>query len=254
MNWSSDNEAVATVKDGEVTAVSGGDAVVTASYGGKQLACRVHVRSDVTTVSLDHKTWKFDKGDSFQLATIVGPEDVNVKMDTVWTSSDESVITVSRTGLVTAVGGGRATVTVAVNGVTDVCDFFSHCYPTGIRLEPGAVKAIVGKPVQFTATLLPADCTETLPFEWSVDDEAVATVDAEGVLTGVANGTTKLRVKAGEFTAEADVTVKLPHSVRIQPTARETVTEEDVTLSFFGDTRWEVATTVSKSTRAAASR
>lgn len=59
-------------------------------------------------------------GTTMQLTPVLTPENAAAKLE--WTSSDEGVATVSATGLVSAVGEGKATVTVTGNGtVTASC-------------------------------------------------------------------------------------------------------------------------------------
>ena len=48
VTWSSSNEAVATVNNGQVTAVSTGTATITASAGGKSATCTVRVKNTTT--------------------------------------------------------------------------------------------------------------------------------------------------------------------------------------------------------------
>lgn len=232
VSWTSDNTAVATVdENGQVTAVGAGDALIQAKAGSRTLECRVHVTSLVTTVSLDKTKVDTDKGETVVLTATAGPEDINVPMDTVWTSSNEAVLTVEK-GVVKAVGGGEATVVVAINGVSATCDFFVHCYPTGVAISPASAEVNANKTLLFTATLLPADVTETLDFQWSVADESIATIDENGLLTALAAGQTKVIVKAGEFTAEADLTVKREvKTVTLTPNSL-TQTVQEVTITF----------------------
>lgn len=232
VSWTSDNTAVATVDgNGQVTAVGAGDALIQAKAGSRTLECRVHVTSLVTTVSLDRTKVDTDKGETVVLKATAGPEDINVPMDTVWTSSNEAVLTVEK-GVVKAVGGGEATVVVAINGVSATCDFFVHCYPTGVAVSPAVAEVNANNTLQFTANLLPADVTETLDFQWSVADESLATIDENGLLTALAAGQTKVIVKAGEFTAEADLTVKREiKTVTLTPNTL-TQTVEEVTITF----------------------
>ena len=219
-SWSTSDPAIATVEDGVVTAVGGGEAVISAKYGSQELTCTVFVSALVTSVTLDNHSVEFDKGDTQQLSYVIGPEDVNVDLDIEWSSSDEAVLKVDENGLVTAVGGGRASIAVKVNGVTDVCEFFSHCYPTGIAITPASAEVNVNETTQFTASLLPADVTEELAFEWSVEDPSLASVDENGVVSGIASGETKVIVKAGDFTAEATLTVKRPIvTVTVKPSS-----------------------------------
>lgn len=232
VSWTSDNTAVATVdENGQVTAVGAGAALIQAKAGSRTLECRVHVTSLVTTVSLDKTKVDTDKGETVVLTATAGPEDINVPMDTVWTSSNEAVLTVEK-GVVKAVGGGEATVVVAINGVSATCDFFVHCYPTGVAISPASAEVNANKTLLFTATLLPADVTETLDFQWSVADESIATIDENGLLTALAAGQTKVIVKAGEFTAEADLTVKREvKTVTLTPNSL-TQTVQEVTITF----------------------
>lgn len=232
VSWTSDNTAVATVDgNGQVTAVGAGDALIQAKAGSRTLECRVHVTSLVTTVSLDRTKVDTDKGETVVLKATAGPEDINVPMDTVWTSSNEAVLTVEK-GVVKAVGGGEATVVVAINGVSATCDFFVHCYPTGVAISPAVAEVNANNTLQFTANLLPADVTETLDFQWSVADESLATIDENGLLTALAAGQTKVSVKAGEFTAEADLTIKREiKTVTLTPNTL-TQTVEEVTITF----------------------
>ena len=232
VSWTSDNTAVATVDgNGQVTAVGAGDALIQAKAGSRTLECRVHVTSLVTTVSLDRTKVDTDKGETVVLKATAGPEDINVPMDTVWTSSNEAVLTVEK-GVVKAVGGGEATVVVAINGVSATCDFFVHCYPTGVAISPAVAEVNANNTIQFTANLLPADVTETLDFQWSVADESLATIDENGLLTALAAGQTKVIVKAGEFTAEADLTIKREiKTVTLTPNTL-TQTVEEVTITF----------------------
>ncbi len=66
----------------------------------------------------------------------------------------------------------------------------------------------VGKTAQLTATVFPEEKAD-IALTWAVDNPAVATVDANGVVTGVKNGTTIVTVSAldGKISAKAMVYV-----------------------------------------------
>lgn len=230
--WSSDNTSVATVESGRVTAVGGGEAVITAKSGSRSLACRVTVISDVKEVSLSKKSHEMDKGETFQLGVTIGPDDINVKVDTEWTSSDKDVLEVSDDGLVTAVGGGKASIVVHANGISDKCDFFVHCYPAGVEIIPEDAEVNVGHTLQFSARLLPDDVTETLDFVWSTGDDAYAAVDKNGLVKGVSSGNTTVTVKAGEFSATASLSVlREVKTVEVRPDTQD-YTMGELSFSF----------------------
>lgn len=77
---------------------------------------------------------------------------------------------------------------------------------TGITLNTTATKITRGKTTTLKATVTPTDTTDTVT--WESDNEEVATVDANGKVTGVAVGTAKITAKAGEQSATCEVTVE----------------------------------------------
>lgn len=77
---------------------------------------------------------------------------------------------------------------------------------TGITLNKETTKIIKGKTTTLKATVTPTDTTDKVV--WSSDNEKVATVDANGKVTGVAAGTANITAKAGEQTATCEVTVE----------------------------------------------
>ena len=163
--WSSSDESIATVADdGTVTAVKAGDVTITAkaAYGKNVTAtCDIKVaeaekpqptpepkpqpqptpepepqptpepepqptpqKVAATTITLDKTTANLKEGETVELKATVGPENATDKSVT-WTSSDESVATVSKDGKVTAVKAGSVKITAtAVSGknVTATCD------------------------------------------------------------------------------------------------------------------------------------
>lgn len=240
VNWSSANEAVATVSnEGVVTAVGAGETVITAKAGSKSLQCTVYVTSMVTSVTLDNNTAELWYGEELQLTATANPDDINVPMDTVWTSSNESVVTVSKKGLVKAVGGGQATVAVSINGVSSACDFNIRRNADGVKITTYTSELAAHRAFQFEAELYPADVTESLDFEWSVDNPVYASISETGLLTGIEEGNITVTVKAGEFSDSVPVTIKRePQTVTITTTSVDNFTDGDITFTFNGGVRW----------------
>ena len=116
VTWSSSNASVATVgQDGLVTAVREGTAVITAAAGGKSATCNVTVRKQVipvSSVTLDKARLNLTVGAVETLTATVLPENATDRTVT-WSSTDETVATVDRSGKVTALKGGTATIRAA---------------------------------------------------------------------------------------------------------------------------------------------
>ena len=127
-NFSSSNNNVISVDaNGNVTGKAAGSATITASHK-MDSTCKatttIEVTEDtkpVTSISLDRTSLDLSVGNTATLTATVLPTDATDKTVT-WSSSNTSIATVNRSGLVTAVGSGTATVTASTsNGKSATC-------------------------------------------------------------------------------------------------------------------------------------
>ena len=199
VTWGSSDESVAIVSaSGEVTAVSLGEAVITASNGAVKAECKVTVvATPVESIELNLTASSLKVGDKVQLTATVNP--VNATDKTVsWSSSDESVATVSATGEVTAVALGEAVITASNGTVKAECMVTVVATPVeSITIDNTAASLKVGEKVQLTATVNPADATDKT-VTWRSSDESVATVSATGEVTAVAPGNVEIKAEAAD--------------------------------------------------------
>ena len=119
VSWKSSDETIATVNaNGVVTALSLGETVITVTAtdgSGVSATCVVTVvPTKVSSVSLSETSATLNKGESLTLTATVKPDDVTDK-SVDWTSSDETVATVSEDGVVTAIGTGTAEITATAS-------------------------------------------------------------------------------------------------------------------------------------------
>lgn len=112
------------------------------------------------------------------------------KLELVWSSSDDSVVTVDETGLVTAVGAGEANVTAASEkaGLSVTAHIKVVILPQGVTAPETLRLEINGETTRaLGAVMTPEDATDVkLVYESS--DESVATVDEAGNVTAVGVG------------------------------------------------------------------
>lgn len=180
-----------------------------------------------TAVSIaDSYSTSMDKGTTQQLKAKVSPDDKASQV--VWSSSNESVLTVDANGLVTAVGDGDATITATVDGVSATTDTITVTTPvvkvSGVSLSASNLKlAVGGEPSTLTAAVEPDNATNK-NLSWSSSDPTVATV-ADGVVTPVKAGAATITVTTedGEHSATCKVTV-------IQPATGITLDKQKVVL------------------------
>lgn len=121
--WTSDAPEIASVNtEGTVTAVSVGDATITASVSGSLSAsCKVTVVGPAAeSITLNAETLTLAIGEQTLLSATPFPEDANMK-DLIWSSSDSKVAEVDAQGMVTAISAGKATVNVATGNAKASC-------------------------------------------------------------------------------------------------------------------------------------
>lgn len=204
--WSSSDESVLTVTDGVITAIKEGKATVTVKTkdGFKSSTCEVTVNKEpsiihVTSVSLDETTLNMETGDRYTLLATVLPSDASDK-SVNWSSSNESVVTVNNKGKITAVSAGQAIITVTTTdgGLTASCtvNVTQKIVPvTGIKLNYNELELSVGGSESLVATVLPANASNKEVI-WSSTNEAVVTVDENGLVSAVGAGDAIIVVKS----------------------------------------------------------
>lgn len=141
LTWQSDAPEVLQVDaDGSFEALAIGEATITATHeSGVTGTLLVEVLpAEVETISLS-SDWKdgkpFRKNDTMTLTPEIFPENAAEKSLT-WYSSDESVATVSKKGVVKAVAAGNAVITAeAVNGRTGTWELLVAASPQKFRIS-----------------------------------------------------------------------------------------------------------------------
>ena len=209
VTWSSSSTAVATVKEGVVTAVKEGSATITAKAGGKTATCAVKVQAKfvaVTSVSLDKTSLELTEGEESTLTATVKPDNATEKSVT-WTSDKTDVATV-KDGKVTAVKEGTATITAKAGDQTATCKVTvknSFVEVTSITLDKTTLSLKVNQEETLTATVKPDDATDKT-VTWTSSNNDIATVK-DGKVKGIKNGTATITAKAGNKTAKCTVVV-----------------------------------------------
>ena len=159
--------------------------------------------TDITTTD----TLTLTTGEAAVLETAVAPEDAT-HVAITYTSSDDAIATVSDAGEVTAVAAGEADITAAVDGteLAAVCQVTVLPAIESVELSDTALTLQPEETAQLTYTVAPEEALSD-NITYTSSDEAVATVDAEGNVTAVADGTATITVDVNGVTAECDVTV-----------------------------------------------
>ena len=123
--------------------------------------------------------------------TTVNGDSQDVTSSAKWTSSSDSIATVSA-GLVTAVASGNATVTASQDGITANSGVIVNTLAlNSIAITPTSPTVASGSTTPLAATgTFEDNSTKTLTSQvaWTSDKTSVATVNSSGGVTGVATG------------------------------------------------------------------
>lgn len=170
----------------------------------------------VTDITLPESEITLDTGMTKQLLPEVAPVKTALVADLRYTSLDESVVTVSDTGLITPVAAGGTLVRVSnADGSVyrDVAVHVADCVPLeSLTLNEDALRLPVGTSEKLTPVLAPADTTRT-GVVYETSDASVATVDRDGTVHAVSVGTAVITARPAmgeDFAASVTVTVVQP--------------------------------------------
>lgn len=200
LQWNTDSDKIAKVEGGVITAVAPGDANITVANGSVFKIIKVHVRNRLLSVSFSENTYEIKEGSTISLrdaVTFNPSEYVNENLS--WASSNSDVVSVDEDGNITGLRAGeQATITcvpedIGVMGaITCTVKVISQdIRATDVELTPTEATMHVGEQMQISAIFTPITATYQ-NMSWSSTDEDIATVDKNGLVTAVAEGTVSI--------------------------------------------------------------
>ena len=208
--WASQNDAVATVQGGKVSACSPGSTTISARAGNASASCRVIVNKrviKVISVSLSPSSLSLNKGESAELNPTITPLDAEYN-SVKWASSNSAIATVSDAGKVSAVGKGTADVLFTV--IADYGEFTAKCPVTvtipanGLSLDKDKASIKPGDSLQLVLTITPEDA-DTDGLKWQSSNESAVIVDQKGLVTGVSDGESVITVSLGNLSVSCSI-------------------------------------------------
>ena len=206
LSWKSDHTSVAVVDDsGKITAVGAGSTVVTAaSSNGVSDYVNVTVLAKVTSVKLPSAI-TVGCGEAVTLNPTILP--VNSDKTLLWSSSDQSVASVS-SGIITAKKTGKTVITAqSPNGVKAFCTVTVKNAPDSVTLSPAQFALGVGEKFSLK-TSLPSN-TASYKRTFTSSDTSVCTVSSKGILVGKKTGVAYITLELfNGVKATAKVSVK----------------------------------------------
>lgn len=201
--WTSSDDSVATVDaNGKVTAKGKGTAIITvtakdANNNSVTATYTVEVKVPLTSINLGDN-FQLYKGQTKTLEVVYTPNKNETTDETRvrWESDNTAVATVDENGIVTAVKPGTATITATTIDAahTDsVTVTVPQVHVATIVLNKNETIIEKGKSdtlsvIEIISEDIAHEITDDTTVTWSSDNEAVATVDENGVVKAIAPG------------------------------------------------------------------
>ncbi len=214
VTWASSDPTVASVAGGKVTALKAGTTEISATAGSKTDKFTLTVKEDTgevilaTDLFLEEGKLVFNIGETDQAYAEVDEEATDKVI--VWSTSDDTVITIDENGLITAVGPGKADVIAETHDGSNLRESYKVMVYNDVT-----EMTITGEsemPLNGTQKLkLTVNSDSSSRYIWSSSDESIATVDTTGLVSAIGEGTVKIKCKADDshgLEKEFEITVK----------------------------------------------
>lgn len=177
------------------------------------------------------------RGETAEIVYVISPEDA--MWDIQWESSDETIATVSNLGVITARRGGSCTITGTCGDFeVSVAVYCAFSVPSTV-LDMNYDDITLNYEGQKVELKIDYDLTDEQieATVWETTDESVATVNDEGVVTAVGDGTAVISASIADYTASCIVRcVNVAGNEGVNSDDSEYVINyEDVTLTRKGE-------------------
>lgn len=238
VSWISTSSAVATVdQSGNVVAVGPGTATISATSEGQSGSAAVTVTlAPVAVVSMTLAQTTLTMGAS-TTASVVLRDDLNNVLTgrtITYTTSAPSVANIDAAGLVTTVGPGTTTLTATSEGRSGVATLIVLPPPVA-TITVALSESLVEPGASVNATVVLRDAQGGVltgrTIVWSSSATNVASVNAAGLVTAIAPGTTLISVASEGKTGAATLAVQLPAVATIGVSLSQSVVEPGGTVN-----------------------
>ena len=207
---SSDSDVVMVDEDGKLVAVGAGTAEVALSSEDGEISASGVITVTVTPTGISMpdsiELSLVDNMNASIKATVIPNDATDVTV--TYTSADENIVTVDNDGYITAVAAGETDITAEVDGsgLAATCHVTVAPAVESLEMSDSAITLGTGDTYTLTLNVVPGEI-DTTSATWASSDESVVTVDAEGNVTAVAEGTATVTATLGKTETACEVTV-----------------------------------------------
>ncbi len=194
--WSSDTSVASVSSSGAVKGLAEGTTTITVSTtNGLSASCLITVYKPVpTSIQFAERNLTIPIEGTQKLTYTVNPSDAIYTVD--WQSDSPDIVSVDKSGLVTAHSEGMACITVITdNEVSDRCVINVPALPKQVYL-PDSLYIILRKEYQLTYRQRPSDALSTY-YKWQSSATEVAKVSNDGLVKAIGVGKADISLQTG---------------------------------------------------------
>ena len=159
----------------------------------------------VETISISKTDLVLTEGNALDVDYTVSPEEASdAKLS--WSSSDENVATVDKSGQVTAVASGTCEITASARDVSASVQVKVVAPVQNIAFSEETLLLNIGDSKQVSYAITPEEAQDST-LNWSSSDESVATVDQYGKVTAIGGGDCTITASVQDVSASFHVNV-----------------------------------------------
>jgi uncharacterized protein YjdB len=223
VTWTSSTPSVATVTtSGVITTVAAGNTNITATLGSlTDSSTLTVVAAHLISIAVSPAVQSIAAGTTLQFSAVGTFDDGSTQLLTnlTWSSSILATAAVDAMGVVTGVGSGTSTITATSGSVSGTASLtVTGATLVSLAVTPASSTMAIGTTKQFTATGTFSDSSTqdiTTTVVWTSSNPAAATINAQGLASSAANGSTTITAGFGAITGSTGLTVTTVHLVSI---------------------------------------
>jgi PGF-pre-PGF domain-containing protein len=228
INYTSSNTSIVVVSNtGLVLALNSGIISINASNGNISNTSTITVLAApvITRIDLLPITATIKGGNNQQMnATAYDQYNDEINVTFTYTSSNTSIVTVSTTGLVNAIGVGIATINASNGNISNTSTITVLAAPalTRIDLLPTSVNLTVDNTQQMNATAYDQyDDEMNVTITYTSNDTTVATVSETGLVTAIGAGNATINATSESVSNVSTIMVEVPEltTITLLPTS-----------------------------------
>lgn len=216
---SSDENIVYVSSDGRITAKAIGSAIISiTSNDNDTLTDSVTftvVEIPIEGIEIDNIPKEITVGEKHKLDINFAPDNTSFK-NVVWASSDKDVLTVDKSGVITAKGEGVASISVTskenpeINHTVEIQVLPKIETPVipveSVKINGGNAVGHIGGETRLSAEIMPDGASGKVI--WSSSDESVATISQSGTVKFLKAGEVTISAKCGDSATDS-ITIKV---------------------------------------------